>query len=134
MVQAVPRFTNSYGPLTRKSILDNMYDISYTSLMRCTSEFSNWIEKIDRSVRIRIDQRIQRLTDGNPGFHKRFDNILEIKWKTGTMGSFRLYCAEVDGVVLLIGGDKGSQSKDIKKAKELLNGVKNGTVRIQEYE
>ena len=50
------------------------------------------------------------------------------------MGSFRLYCAEVDGVVLLLGGDKGSQSKDVKKAKELLNGVKNGTIRVQEYE
>lgn len=50
------------------------------------------------------------------------------------MGAFRLYCMELDGVILLLGGDKGSQSRDITKAKELLKGVKDGTVRIKEYE
>ena len=103
-------------------------------MVKCTDEFSAWINKIDRSLRIRIDQRLQRLADGNPGFHKRFDNLLEVKWKTGTMGSFRIYCAEVDGVVLLIGGHKDTQSKDINKALELLNGVENGKTRIKDYE
>lgn len=102
--------------------------------MKCTEEFSAWIEKLDRSLRIRIDQRIQRLADGNPGLHKRFDNLLEIKWKTGTMGSFRLYCAEINGVILLLGGHKDSQSKDIRLAAALLDGVKNGKTRIKEYE
>lgn len=89
---------------------------------------------MDRSVRIRIDQRIQRLADGNPGLHKRFNLLLEIKWKSGTLGSFRLYCAEVDGLILLLGGHKDTQSKDIDSAKRLLEGVKNGTVRTKEYE
>lgn len=102
--------------------------------MKCTSEFLLWLRKLDRSLRIRIDQRLQRLVDGNPGFHKRFDGLLEIKWKTGTMGSFRLYAVEYDGIILLLGGHKDTQGKDIKTAKELLNGVKNGTVRTQEYE
>ena len=102
--------------------------------MKCTDEFSAWISKVDRSLRIRIDQRLQRLADGNPGFHKRFDNLLEVKWKSGAMGSFRVYCAEVDGVILLIGGHKGTQDKDIKKALELLDGVKNGKTRIKDYE
>ena len=102
--------------------------------MKCTEEFSSWINGVDRSLRIRIDQRIQRLVDGNPGFHKRFDNILEVKWKTGAMGSFRLYCAEIDGVIFLLGGHKDKQSKDIKTAKKLLDGVKNGETRIKEYE
>lgn len=102
--------------------------------MKCTDEFSAWIEGLDRSLRIRIDQRIQRLADGNPGLHRRFDNLLEIKWKTGTMGSFRLYCAEVEGVILLLGGHKDSQSKDIKTAIALLEGLKNDKTRIKEYE
>ena len=102
--------------------------------MKCTDEFSAWIEGLDRSLRIRIDQRIQRLTDGNPGLHRRFDNLLEIKWKTGAMGSFRLYCAEVEGVILLLGGHKDSQSKDIKAAITLLEGGKNGKTRVKEYE
>lgn len=102
--------------------------------MKCTDEFSSWINKLDRSLRIRIDQRIQRYGDGNAGFHKRFDNIIELKWKSGAMGSFRVYCCEVDGIILLLGGHKDSQSKDISKAKELLEGVKNGTTRIDIYE
>ena len=50
------------------------------------------------------------------------------------MGSFRVYCAEIDGVILLLGGHKDSQSKDIRIAKKLLEGAKNGQVRIEEYE
>lgn len=102
--------------------------------MKCTEEFSSWVNKLDRSLRLRVDQRIQRLASGNPGQHKRFDNILEIKWKTGAMGAFRLYCTEVEGVVLLLGGTKKTQSKDIKKAIELLKGLKNGKTRIKTYE
>ena len=111
-----------------------MYDISYSQSMKCTPEFSAWMESLDRSLRIRIDQRLQRLAAGNPGLHRRFDNLLEIKWKTGTMGSFRVYCTELDGVILLLGGHKDQQNKDIKLAKELFLGVKNGKIRIQEYE
>lgn len=50
------------------------------------------------------------------------------------MGSFRLYCAESEGVILLLGGHKDSQSKDIKAAIALLEGVKNGKKRVKEYE
>lgn len=102
--------------------------------MKCTGEFQAWINKMDRSLRIRIDQRIQRLMDGNPGLHRRFDNLLEIKWKTGTMGSFRVYCAEFEGTILLLGGHKDTQTKDIANAKTLLEGIKNGKVRTQTYE
>ena len=116
------------------SLIDKVSDISYNRFVKCTDEFSIWINKLDRSLRIRIDQRVQRYGDGNPGFHKRFDNLIELKWRSGAIGSFRVYCAEVDGVVLILGGHKGSQKKDIEKAKELLIGVKNGTTRISTYE
>ena len=102
--------------------------------MKCTSEFLNWINKLDRSLKIRIDQRIQRLEAGNPGLHRRFDNLLEIKWRTGTMGSFRVYCAEFEGTVLLLGGHKDTQSADVNTAKDLLEGVKDGSIRTEEYE
>ena len=118
----------------KKSRIDNLTDISYIRVTKCTDEFSAWVSKLDRSLKIRIDQRIQRLVSGNPGLHKRLDAILEIKWKTGTMGSFRLYCAKVDGMVFLLGGHKDSQSKDIKSAKELLKGVKSGKIRVKIYE
>lgn len=102
--------------------------------MKCTGEFQAWVDKLDRSLRIRIDQRIQRLMDGNPGLYRRFDSLLEVKWKTGTMGSFRLYCAEFEGTILLLGGHKDTQSKDIANARALLEGIKNGKVRTENYE
>jgi putative addiction module killer protein len=102
--------------------------------VKCTFEFAQWLGSLNRSVAVRVEARIQRLAGGNPGFHRRFDNILEIKWKSGTMGSFRLYCCDLDGTFLLFGGQKGKQSKDIESAKKLLEGVKNGTVRTKIYE
>ena len=102
--------------------------------MRCTSDFATWIDKLDRSLAIRIDQRIQRLVDGNPGFHRRFDGLLELKWRTGAIGSYRVYCFEYEGVVLLLGGSKGSQKKDIEEAKRLKKGVIDGSIGTQVYE
>ena len=92
------------------------------------------MKSLDRSVAIRVDQRLQRLADGNPGFHKRFDRLLELKWKTGTMGSFRVYCYDRDGILLLLGGHKDTQSKDIESAKRLLQGVLDEKIRTQIYE
>lgn len=102
--------------------------------MKCTHEFAEWLDRLDRTIAIRAEARIQRLASGNPGFHRRFDNILEIKWKSGSMGSFRVYCCDLDGTLLLFGGHKGNQSKDIEFAKKLLEGVKNGSVRTRVYE
>ena len=102
--------------------------------MKSTDDFFLWIDNLDRSIRMRVDQRLQRLNSGNPGFHKRFDGILELKWKAGVMGSFRVYLTEVEGFILLLGGHKDKQSKDIKLAKKILLGVKDGTTRIQDYE
>lgn len=117
---------------TNPGKFDKASDISYNT--KCTEEFYSWVNRLDRSLRIRVDQHLLRLTDGNPGFHKRFDNILEIKWKTGAMGSFRLYCAEFNDVILLIGGNKNTQNKDIQLAQELLKEVKNGKARTRIYE
>jgi len=102
--------------------------------VRCTDDFLDWISGLDRSLAIRIDKRLQNISAGNYGLHKRFDGLLEIKWKRGTMGSFRLYCTEYEGLILLLGGHKDSQSKDIEKAKSILKEVKDGKIRIKEYE
>lgn len=37
----------------------------------------------------------------------------------------RIYYALIDGVVLLLGGDKDSQTRDIRKAKAILKEYKN---------
>jgi putative addiction module killer protein len=72
----------------------------------------------DRITRARIQSKIRRIESGNYGDHKRFQGILEIKLDFGK--GYRLYCGESGNtlVVLLLGGDKSTQEKDIKKALE----------------
>ena len=79
--------------------------------------FVEWLFSLkDKVTRYRIEARINRIEQGNYGDHKRFQGIVEIRLDFGK--GYRLYCGE-DGhtlVVLLSGGDKGSQEKDIAQA------------------
>jgi len=79
--------------------------------------FIEWLFSLhDKITRHRIETRIDRVRQGNYGDHKRFYGIIELRLDFGK--GYRLYCGE-DGhtlVILLIGGDKSSQDKDIKKA------------------
>ena len=83
--------------------------------------FKIWYSKLDKSMRIRIDQRIDRVIDGNFGDFKWIDDeISELKFTVGK--GYRIYFSEIDNIVVLFlcGGDKSDQSKDIRKAKEYL--------------
>ena len=80
--------------------------------------FIDWVEGLkDRKNRARILRRVDRLEDGNFGDYKAVgEGVLELRLFFGS--GFRVYCAE-DGdvlIVLLCGGDKKTQGKDIKKA------------------
>jgi putative addiction module killer protein len=79
---------------------------------------SNWLEAIDKTNAARILQRLERLKEGNYGDHKNLgEGIYELRFFFGS--GYRVYFAE-DGntiVVLLCGGDKKSQTKDIAKAR-----------------
>ena len=81
--------------------------------------FVDWLFSLrDKIIRHRIEARIDRVKQGNYGDHKRFHGIIELRLDFGS--GYRIYCGD-DGealVVLLAGGDKSSQDKDIKKASE----------------
>lgn len=84
--------------------------------------FREWISDLDRSVEIRIRARLLRIAEtGNLGDFKSISDsngVFELRFTIGA--GYRIYFGK-DGdqlIILLIGGDKGSQSKDIKKAKE----------------
>ncbi|MBB4238999.1 type II toxin-antitoxin system RelE/ParE family toxin [Rhizobium esperanzae] len=90
----------------------------YTVLQ--TSEFRKWLRKLkDRNARDRIVTRIVRAEAGNLGDHKFFDGIGELRLDYGP--GYRLYFAMQGHVVviLLCGGDKDSQERDIKRAIEM---------------
>jgi putative addiction module killer protein len=79
--------------------------------------FSDWLDDLDSSIRSRIQIRLDRVRLGNYGDYKSVgEGVCELRFFFGS--GYRVYFAEVgDTVVLLLcGGDKNSQSKDIAKA------------------
>ena len=89
--------------------------------LRQTDEFSAWLHELrDRQGRGVIVRRLGRIEQGNFGDSKSVgDSVSELRIDFGP--GYRVYCT-VRGkqiVFLLIGGDKGSQVRDIAKAKTL---------------
>ncbi len=86
-----------------------------------TSEFAQWIDRLrDVKGRARILVRIQRLADGNPGDSRSIgEGIHELKIDFGP--GYRVYFRNLERtvIILLAGGDKDSQDRDIKFAKEI---------------
>lgn len=89
-----------------------------------TIEFDKWIRKLkDLKAKSKVLFRIQKIeTDGHFGDFKSVgDGICELRVDFGQ--GYRIYFREKEGkvILLLIGGSKSSQQKDIKKAKEIWN-------------
>jgi putative addiction module killer protein len=84
--------------------------------------FSEWLERLaDRQARARIRARLDRVALGNLGDCKTVGkgvSELRIAWGPG----YRVYFARVENVVLLLlcGGDKTTQQKDIQRAQTYL--------------
>jgi putative addiction module killer protein len=81
--------------------------------------FQDWRKNLrDKVTLARIDRRLEYVAQGNYGDYKAVgDGVYELRFFFGS--GYRVYFAK-DGdtvVLLLYGGDKGSQSKDITKAK-----------------
>lgn len=89
--------------------------------IRQTPEYEKWFVSLkDRTARARIDIRIRRLSLGNLGIVEPVgDGVSELKIDHGP--GYRVYFVQHGGhyVLLLAGGDKSTQARDIKKAKEL---------------
>ena len=93
-----------------------------------TDIFSNWLHKLkDIQGKVAILRRLKRVESGNFGDYKYLESsIYELRIKTGP--GYRIYYTKKEDkvILLLIGGDKSTQQKDIKKAKEILKELKNG--------
>lgn len=89
--------------------------------IRQTEVYCRWFESLrDRQARARIDVRIRRLSLGNPGDVKPVgEGVSELRIDCGP--GYRVYFVQRGQtlVILLVGGDKQTQDRDIKTALEL---------------
>lgn len=91
-----------------------------------TDTFATWMNSLkDKRAKARIAQRLDRLARGNPGDVEPVGNgISELRVDYGP--GYRVYHVKHGKmlIVLLCGGDKSSQKRDIKRAKQLANELK----------
>jgi putative addiction module killer protein len=85
-----------------------------------TSPFERWFNGIkDKHIRSQIQNRLDRLESGLKGDYKSVgEGVFELRIFEGK--GYRIYFAHKSNVIiiLLCGGDKSTQQKDIKLAKE----------------
>ncbi|MGK9050047.1 type II toxin-antitoxin system RelE/ParE family toxin [Neorhizobium petrolearium] len=89
--------------------------------VRQTAVFVKWLGELrDRNARLRIATRIRRMELGNPGDVKSVgEGVSEMRIPYGP--GYRIYFVQMGEtiVILLCGGDKSSQRRDIALAKQM---------------
>ena len=89
--------------------------------------FREWLGSLTKAVRARIQARVLRFELGNLGDHTSVGGGV---WEARVMfgPGYRVYFGK-DGdsiIVLLVGGDKGSQAKDIARARDFWRDFQEG--------
>ena len=89
--------------------------------IRATDTYSHWYRRLrDRGAQLRIDNRIRRLAEGNPGDVAPVGGgVSELRINYGP--GYRVYYVRRGQqlIILLAGGDKDSQERDIAMARRL---------------
>lgn len=89
-----------------------------------SSPFNEWLNKLDGAIKYRVQARIYKLRDdGHFGVTRKLsDSLFELKFKN-LGGGIRVYYGREGAnlILLLCGGNKGSQEKDIRMAHQYWN-------------
>jgi putative addiction module killer protein len=102
-----------------------MYPVGYTAAvytLRQTQEFQDWLDDLkDRRAQIRIVARLRLAEAGNLGDWRSVGGeVSEMRVDVGP--GYRLYFTRRGSllIIMLAGGDKSTQSRDIKRAQRIL--------------
>ena len=94
--------------------------------VRQTERFAHWLEDLrDLRARARVQARIERLIGGNPGDAKPVGSgVSELRINYGP--GYRVYFQQKGStlIILLAGGDKSTQARDIEEALMLARQIK----------
>ncbi len=92
--------------------------------LQSTPAFNLWLSGLDRTAKNLLLSRLARVENGNFGDHKMLTaQLFELRCFFG--GGLRVYYTMRGKqiVLLLAGGNKTTQAKDIEKAKKLLHSL-----------
>ena len=109
-----------------KFYMKQIFDCISDGEIIATGKIAKEIGLSEKSVRNRLNELSDFLLENNLGDHKKIDNeISELRFKFGS--GYRIYFTEIDNIIVLLinGGDKSTQSKDIIKAKSILQEWRN---------
>ncbi|MBM3908715.1 MAG: type II toxin-antitoxin system RelE/ParE family toxin [Gemmatimonadetes bacterium] len=97
------------------------YSVGDAAIVMATPEFAAWLFALrDTRAQVRIQARIRRLSDGNPGDCASVGGgVFELRVPVGA--GYRVYVCRTGARIslLLAGGDKQSQPEDIRRARDL---------------
>jgi len=102
-----------------------MKQIIFYELENGKEPVKDWLDSLDKTIRIKIIKRIERIYDDNFGDFKQIaPELYELRFVLGK--GYRIYYTIQNNVVvfLLNAGDKTRQSKDIELAKKYLKKIK----------
>jgi len=81
--------------------------------------FVDWLKSCDSTTRAVVFSRLDRVEQGNIGDHKSVgENLFELRIHSGA--GYRIYFGKIEKTIILLltGGKKSSQKKDIEKARK----------------
>lgn len=86
-----------------------------------TPEYQEWLDGETEKSKVQIADRLEKIeSEGHFGIHKDVGKFVsELKWGNGR----RIYYAIIppNNLIILLGGNKNGQNKDIKEAEKILN-------------
>lgn len=110
------------GYKTISNVNGHSIEIQYYRSQKGRQPFIEWFKSIrDRNTRNRVERRLKRLEDGNFGDCQSVGGgVFELRLHFGP--GYRIYFGQISNrlILLLCGGDKTSQQRDIESAKSYL--------------
>ncbi len=104
-----------------------LYEIKKLVLNGGLCPFDEWFDTITEDDQVMVDDRLTRVRQGSLGeINTVGRGVFELKFRKGR--AVRIYYGQIGKQVLLliVGGDKATQRRDIRKAIELFQLVREG--------
>ena len=111
-------------------VLDKLSPISYTVIDRLhtmktpkAAGFDEWLDGLSSYLQALVETRLRRIREHNHFGDVRplGDGLFELRWKNGLRVYFSyIVMADEKAALMLLGGDKNGQNRDIAKARAFL--------------